>query len=148
MIRRPPISTRTDTLFPYTTLFRSIEDLFRIVVIVLRKVADRRVHRKRKVVRRRQMLRVWPAGSIAKGRVGHAERVRRLRHLRGKILLASRQPLGDRDGRVSAGPDADAVDQVLDTDTIADLDQYLRSALPHPLPPFRKRLPHLQTTVH
>src|SRR3546814_6362848 len=25
MIRRPPISTRTDTLFPYTTLFRSFE---------------------------------------------------------------------------------------------------------------------------
>src|SRR3546814_4425597 len=25
MIRRPPTSTRTDTLFPYTTLFRSIE---------------------------------------------------------------------------------------------------------------------------
>src|SRR3546814_13411291 len=25
MIRRPPISTRTDTLFPYTTLFRSKE---------------------------------------------------------------------------------------------------------------------------
>src|SRR3546814_14374278 len=31
MIRRPPRSTRTDTLFPYTTLFRSDElaDLFR-----------------------------------------------------------------------------------------------------------------------
>src|SRR3546814_12638337 len=28
MIRRPPRSTRTDTLFPYTTLFRSI--LFRL----------------------------------------------------------------------------------------------------------------------
>src|SRR3546814_7784224 len=27
MIRRPPRSTRTDTLFPYTTLFRSLEDL-------------------------------------------------------------------------------------------------------------------------
>src|SRR3546814_15884923 len=26
MIRRPPRSTRTDTLFPYTTLFRSNED--------------------------------------------------------------------------------------------------------------------------
>src|SRR3546814_18935270 len=26
MIRRPPISTRTDTLFPYTTLFRSLAD--------------------------------------------------------------------------------------------------------------------------
>src|SRR3546814_11038084 len=24
MIRRPPISTRTDTLFPYTSLFRSV----------------------------------------------------------------------------------------------------------------------------
>src|SRR3546814_6354098 len=27
MIRRPPRSTRTDTLFPYTTLFRSGRDL-------------------------------------------------------------------------------------------------------------------------
>src|SRR3546814_14782630 len=27
MIRRPPRSTRTDTLFPYTTLFRSINTL-------------------------------------------------------------------------------------------------------------------------
>src|SRR3546814_5632375 len=26
MIRRPPRPTRTDTLFPYTTLFRSIDD--------------------------------------------------------------------------------------------------------------------------
>src|SRR3546814_11277520 len=26
MIRRPPRSTRTDTLFPYTTLFRSLQD--------------------------------------------------------------------------------------------------------------------------
>src|SRR3546814_4709173 len=25
MIRRPPRSTRTDTLFPYTTLFRSVQ---------------------------------------------------------------------------------------------------------------------------
>src|SRR3546814_3069256 len=29
MIRRPPISTRTDTLFPYTTLFRSLVDILR-----------------------------------------------------------------------------------------------------------------------
>src|SRR3546814_4365595 len=28
MIRRPPRSTRTDTLFPYTTLFRSAAALF------------------------------------------------------------------------------------------------------------------------
>src|SRR3546814_8942675 len=41
MIRRPPRSTRTDTLFPYTTLFRSepslglapliVRDMFRII---------------------------------------------------------------------------------------------------------------------
>src|SRR3546814_1810629 len=31
MIRRPPISTRTDTLFPYTTLFRSPRDISRDV---------------------------------------------------------------------------------------------------------------------
>src|SRR3546814_6945709 len=28
MIRRPPRSTRTDTLFPYTTLFRSVDAMF------------------------------------------------------------------------------------------------------------------------
>src|SRR3546814_3989864 len=32
MIRRPPRSTRTDTLFPYTTLFRSIENMIEISV--------------------------------------------------------------------------------------------------------------------
>src|SRR3546814_10302931 len=29
MLRRPPSSTRTDTLFPYTTLFRSVQDRHR-----------------------------------------------------------------------------------------------------------------------
>src|SRR3546814_2652781 len=29
MIRRPPRSTRTDTLFPYTTLFRSVDGAFK-----------------------------------------------------------------------------------------------------------------------
>src|SRR3546814_20445156 len=33
MIRQPPVSTRTDTLFPYTTLFRSIlQEGVRLVV--------------------------------------------------------------------------------------------------------------------
>src|SRR3546814_13019660 len=30
MIRRPPRSTRTDTLFPYTTLFRSKDGVWRL----------------------------------------------------------------------------------------------------------------------
>src|SRR3546814_11741338 len=33
MIRRPPRSTRTDTLFPYTTLFRSNAGLERVVAL-------------------------------------------------------------------------------------------------------------------
>src|SRR3546814_13735129 len=38
MIRRPPRSTRTDTLFPYPTLFRSIR------VLVATDVAGRGIH--------------------------------------------------------------------------------------------------------
>src|SRR3546814_3068608 len=33
MIRRPPRSTRTDTLFPYTTLFRSVLTTFTLCTI-------------------------------------------------------------------------------------------------------------------
>src|SRR3546814_18824801 len=36
MIRRPPRSTRTDTLFPYTTLFRSIQAAQARIAIVAR----------------------------------------------------------------------------------------------------------------
>src|SRR3546814_1135620 len=44
MIRRPPRSTRTDTLFPYTTLFRSPElgDEFALTAIELGFLTDRR----------------------------------------------------------------------------------------------------------
>src|SRR3546814_3162863 len=42
MIRRPPRSTRTDTLFPYTTLFRS---QWRDEHPVLHRVQPRRLHR-------------------------------------------------------------------------------------------------------
>src|SRR3546814_9634316 len=47
MIRRPPRSTRTDTRFPYTTLFRSLEpqfvgvDLFLIVGLRRVRAEDR-----------------------------------------------------------------------------------------------------------
>src|SRR3546814_19492991 len=45
MIRRPPRSTRTDTLFPYTTLFRSV---YRVAENVfadhMRRAAVRRSH--------------------------------------------------------------------------------------------------------
>src|SRR3546814_12314984 len=37
MIRRPPRSTRTDTLFPYTTLFRSLQRhaLNKVLVVIV-----------------------------------------------------------------------------------------------------------------
>src|SRR3546814_1921604 len=35
MIRRPPRSTRTDTLFPYTTLFRSTRQCRRLLSLAL-----------------------------------------------------------------------------------------------------------------
>src|SRR3546814_8261410 len=41
MIRRPPRSTRTDTLFPYTTLFRSFTDRPRLRALVANENADR-----------------------------------------------------------------------------------------------------------
>src|SRR3546814_11279125 len=43
MIRRPPRSTRTDTLFPYTTLFRSPPDLETRVAILLAKADQNKV---------------------------------------------------------------------------------------------------------
>src|SRR3546814_1593618 len=47
MIRRPPRSTRTDTLFPYTTLFRSVfvtptDDLKVVGSVLQAKFVDRR----------------------------------------------------------------------------------------------------------
>src|SRR3546814_7935624 len=47
MTRRPPISTRTDTLFPYTTLFRSVEggDGLRRQLGQLAALVDQRVSR-------------------------------------------------------------------------------------------------------
>src|SRR3546814_10363636 len=42
MIRRPPRSTRTDTLFPYTTLFRSkvqVDTIFTVPCLILQKEA-------------------------------------------------------------------------------------------------------------
>src|SRR3546814_1686671 len=67
MLRPPPRSTRTDTLFPYTTLFRSLSRLLlgrRIVArgrVVGRRIVGRR-RRRRAVVGRR--------GLIGRARIG------------------------------------------------------------------------------
>src|SRR3546814_5072654 len=59
MIRRPPRSTRTDTLFPYTTLFRS--------VIAGRGVARRHQHQGIDIL-------AMPRGIAECGRTAHAVR--------------------------------------------------------------------------
>src|SRR3546814_20538391 len=51
MKRRPPISTRTDTLFPYTTLFRAVQ---------IRSRLYDRIGPKRA---RRTLSKVYPSGS-------------------------------------------------------------------------------------
>src|SRR3546814_11517845 len=51
MIRRPPRSTRTDTLFPYTTLFQDLEDRIEgdergdILIVALRELVPDDHHR-------------------------------------------------------------------------------------------------------
>src|SRR3546814_3409128 len=55
MLRRPPGSTRTDTLFPYTTLFRSRLELAGLVTEAIDGNRDRAA-RRRNV--RQQMLRL------------------------------------------------------------------------------------------
>src|SRR3546814_86131 len=50
MILRPPISTRTDTLFPYTTLFRSND---------ISRSPERAVELRRRLVARASKLRYW-----------------------------------------------------------------------------------------
>src|SRR3546814_15407436 len=55
MIRRPPISTRTDTLFPYTTLFRSAIGAF---IAILGWPIAHWLTRKREILAEKRQLRV------------------------------------------------------------------------------------------
>src|SRR3546814_6258224 len=58
MIRRPPRSTRTDTLFPYTTLFRSlvqVEDITERVLAHAREQALNRTLEARVALRTREL---------------------------------------------------------------------------------------------
>src|SRR3546814_4141719 len=74
MIRRPPRSTRTDTLFPYTTLFRSLR-------------IDRRQYRAVRVRRAAmvsiapgQLRRLWCGGDRAGGHDGRQRHNRSEEH--------------------------------------------------------------------
>src|SRR3546814_19372505 len=63
MIRRPPRSTRTDTLFPYTTLFRSAEVVFCGDDALARQPAVERIGRERGMT----AIDTWEERPIAMG---------------------------------------------------------------------------------
>src|SRR3546814_3325284 len=72
MIRRPPRSTRTDTLFPYTTLFRSVAALLADAPMAAELVAE-----------------VVDRGALQRGQGDHDELV-------GGRLLVAGELLGER----------------------------------------------------
>src|SRR3546814_7308582 len=69
MIRRPPRSTRTDTLFPYTTLFRSGAGLTACAQLRARGVVDASsLHQdfvKPVVFPRRRVASLWRRGGVS-----------------------------------------------------------------------------------
>src|SRR3546814_9870720 len=68
MIRRPPRSTRTDTLFPYTTLFRSAQSAFAGGRISMPDDQDRRAG-----ARGARIYRLWLVPLSSRRRDGNVE---------------------------------------------------------------------------
>src|SRR3546814_1380742 len=107
MIRRPPRSTRTDTLFPYTTLFRSVGLAAVVELGRLRRGAlDRGAH----------------AVLVVLDDVDHRQRPQR-RHVEGLVDLALVEravaEVGDRDGvllQVAVGEGETGADRHLGAD--------------------------------
>src|SRR3546814_10146029 len=92
MIRRPPRSTRTDTLFPYTTLFRSAVDdpLGRAP-----QGGGRRGRQRRAPVRRRSVRTLWadPRGICQLATVDRPQRhARTARHAHPALSRSLRAP--------------------------------------------------------
>src|SRR3546814_10292156 len=121
MIRRPPRSTRTDTLFPYTTLFRSVlgiaqaagdADAVDDFIDQLAKagealIADRSINDTDPGAEREQACRTRPVGAVfdeveaAKNILQPIERTRELDFLAKLILVddvacKGREPAGEQ----------------------------------------------------
>src|SRR3546814_11079280 len=97
MIRRPPRSTRTDTLFPYTTLFRS-------------RRPDRPSAAPRGSTRRRRPARAKSRPARPRARPAHIEAYRasrsfnRERVLSGGAVLRMRHPFAPLEHAVTVNP--------------------------------------------
>src|SRR3546814_5170253 len=98
MIRRPPRSTRTDTLVPYTTLFRSVDENAARAGAALASGADRAEHD-----RRDRQLQV--GGFVDDHRVVAAQLQQRTTHALGDALADVAADLG----RAGEADQADAL---------------------------------------
>src|SRR3546814_7794493 len=113
MIRRPPRSTRTDTLFPYTTLFRSLDH-----VALAQVVGDQRLKLLRRFSARRYFV---DEGKRDRPRIAHhigvrqrvkpedrdADFVPRPKAINGLLHLLNRRQIAlrRRTGRQNGGAD-------------------------------------------
>src|SRR3546814_1055342 len=106
MIRRPPRSTRTDTLFPYTTLFRShVSERRDVGVCPERSLwpTSQRWHRWKGTWNKRRRPRQWVRSSIC-GRVRTSSAgpgSSQLRHLPHLIILLTHRT--DKPSRLECG---------------------------------------------
>src|SRR3546814_18441734 len=93
MIRRPPRSTRTDTLFPYTTLFRSRWNSGH-----LQRISPTPVTRIRRITRqsRKRRWRYWGSRSIFNGSDRHGLHLSQLSSARLAPFLQGRRGRGSR----------------------------------------------------
>src|SRR3546814_7009958 len=85
MIRRPPGSPLTDTLFPYTTLFRS--ELAALARLVVGQTQDRLV---RRALRRQAKRQIGARAADRREVIGRPERARRIRLRARRIELVER----------------------------------------------------------
>src|SRR3546814_4584202 len=115
MIRRPPRSTRTDTLFPYTTLFRSIPEIDPGIRQAVRELAthdaydallreDPAIAARLKPTDRTRIARALEvsrstARSILTWREDRTGGMRGQSHLRAGVLIPGREWIYDRCGR-------------------------------------------------
>src|SRR3546814_16119690 len=85
MIRLPPRSTRTDTLFPYTTLFRSLQAGQQDLVEAALAVAQRRIRGIGHRLERKPVADTLAAGLVVAPQHLHA---RALEHVQQRLVAA------------------------------------------------------------
>src|SRR3546814_12468555 len=122
MIRRPPRSTRTDTLFPYTTLFRSHANVRAALVAIARAVRRlRQVRNRLDAARARTDTRAWV--------VARRTRTKHLIELGGLVQKAGLVTITDDDRAMLYGAFLDLAPRLSGHD--AEQDKLLRRRSEH-----------------